>query len=581
MKNSYIQKCNELLSNNKKAVILGCVFVVLQALVSIASSIFGAYYGIDVALVSKSVDKLILASVVILTLGILDTILFHLMYRRGIKVCKILGVDIREKVFNKAIYLDMDYHNHHASGAILNTIDYDVDLFSNGVTWTLPMLLRSIARIIVCFLIVTILNPKLSIILWIIAPIFGAISYFASKKMSVIHEKRRRINKQRIAYINEGIMGVKTIKSLNLEENAKEEFAVFNKKYLVYRMQQMCFMQVFWRAFDIAFYGALAALFIMSYKLSVSYGELYLYYTLFRLCLNAITDLSNNVDSFLESVVSTNKVYSLLKYEPLIKDKEITLDKNDDLKGDIEFKNIKFTYPKGETVLNEFNLTIPSKTKVAIVGKTGSGKSTIASLMYRFYEPNEGKILIDGIDYTDYKIQYLHNQIGFILQEPFLFDDTILNNVKYGKQDASIEEVIEACKTVGADEFISKLKDGYDTNIGEGGIILSIGQKQLLSFARLVLSNPNIVILDEATSNIDSHTEKIIQKNIDTLFKDKTCLYIAHRLSTIKNVDKIIYLDKGKIIEEGSHNELMKLNGKYATLYNNQFVESSLKKILE
>ena len=226
-------------------------------------------------------------------------------------------------------------------------------------------------------------------------------------------------------------------------------------------------------------------------------------------------------------------------------------------------------------------MKIPNKTKVAIVGKTGSGKSTIASLLFRFYEPNEGKIIIDGIDYTNYKIQYLHDQIGFILQEPLLFDDTILNNVKYGKKDANDSEVIEACKVVGADEFISKLKDGYYTNIGEGGILLSVGQKQLLSFARLVLSNPNIIILDEATSNIDSHTEQIIQKNIDELFKDKTCVYIAHRLSTIRNVDKIIYLDKGKIVEEGNHEQLMKLNGKYATLYNNQFVESNLKKILE
>ena len=249
--------------------------------------------------------------------------------------------------------------------------------------------------------------------------------------------------------------------------------------------------------------------------------------------------------------------------------------------GDIKFKNITFKYPKGEEVLKNFNLEISPNKKVAIVGKTGSGKSTIASLLYRFYEPTKGQITIDGIDYTNLSIEYIHSQIGFILQEPMLFDDTIYANLRYAKPEATDEDIEKACKLVGADEFIRLQKEGYNTKIGESGISLSNGQKQLLAFARVILKDPPIIILDEATANIDSQTENLIQQNIDKAFKNKTCLFIAHRLSTIRNVDTILYLKNGKILEQGSHQELMKLNGRYAELYNNQFAIKNLEKYLE
>lgn len=579
--NKYILNCKELLGKHKKTIYLCIILIIIQTIVNLSSSMFSALYGINVALASKNLSKILISVIISFLLTIISISLFHYMYQISIKALKEIAKETKKKVFNNAIELDVNYHNHHASGGILNTIDYDVDLFCNNVGWTIEMICRHVLRIVLIFLLITILNIRLSLILWIIAPTFAIFVFITSKKQSKIHDKRREVNKKRISYINEGITGVKTIKSLNLEDNANKEFKIFNKTYFKYRMIGLSLNQATWRIFDIAFYGALALLFINSYKLSVSYGELYLYYNLFRMCLGSITELSSQIDAFSEEIVSIEKVHNLIHQKSLVKDKEITINKNDNLEGNISFKNITFKYPGGETVLTNFNLDIPSKTKVAIVGKTGSGKSTIASLLFRFYEPSKGTITIDNMDYTDLKLSYLHKQMGFILQEPLLFDDTILNNIKYGKLDASKEEVINACKLVGAHDFIIKQKDGYDTNIGEGGIILSMGQKQLLAFARVVLSNPSIIILDEATSNIDSQSEALIQRNIDTLFKDKTCLFIAHRLSTIKNVDNIIYLDKGKIIESGNHNQLLELNGKYATLYNNQFIESNIKKMLE
>jgi ATP-binding cassette subfamily B protein len=286
--------------------------------------------------------------------------------------------------------------------------------------------------------------------------------------------------------------------------------------------------------------------------------------------------IADNYEAFSEVLVSAIKIDKMLSLEPLVKDREDINMNPSKLKGKIEFSNLTFKYPKGEQVLTDFNLKINPKTKIALVGRTGSGKSTIASLIYRFYEPTKGQILFDNKDYLDLPQSYIRSNIGFILQEALLFDDSIINNIRYGKQDATLEEVEEVCKKIGLDEFILKMPQKYDTKVGEGGLLLSNGQKQLIAFARVLLKNPDIVILDEATSSIDSKTEQLIQNCINNQFKDKTCIFIAHRLSTIKDVDNIIYLDKGAIIEQGNHQALMEKKGKYYKLYTNQFYNKIL-----
>lgn len=578
---SYYHKCKYLLGKDAKRVVWCCAFGIISMLFSLANSIFAAYYGINKALMSGSFDKIVLATVVIGTLGMLSTLTFHVTYRLCLRIVKSVAIELRQRVFRKTIYLDTEYYNTHASGAMLNTIIYDVATFADGMTWSFQWICKLIVKILLSFTIVTFINFRLSLILWVIAPIVVVLSIFIFRKVGKQYDKRRTIVRKRLGFINEGIMGVKTVKSLNLEDDEDRTFKKFNREYGWANFKISIMNDSFWRMFDVFVYAGLALLFLNSYKLSISYGELFLYYQLFKDALYSVGHLAGEFDYFTEVAVSAGKIYNMLTYDPLIKDKEVTINKKDDLIGDIKFNNVTFKYPKGETVLKDFNFEIKPKQRVAIVGKTGSGKSTIASLLYRFYEPTGGNLTIDGIDYTDMKIQYIHEQIGFILQEPMLFDDTIYENLKYAKSDATEEEIYNAAKMVGAHEFIANLKDGYQTRIGESGILLSNGQKQLLAFARVILKDPSIVILDEATANIDSQTEYLIQKNIDEVFSGKTCLFIAHRLSTIQNCDKIVYLEKGKILEEGSHDELMELNGKYATLYKNQFIRRQLGELIE
>jgi ATP-binding cassette subfamily B protein len=245
----------------------------------------------------------------------------------------------------------------------------------------------------------------------------------------------------------------------------------------------------------------------------------------------------------------------------------------EDIKGDITFKNVSFSYKEGEEVLENFNLEVKRGESIALVGETGSGKSTIVNLLCRFYEPVEGQILIDGVDYRERSQLWLQSNIGYVLQTPHLFSGTIRDNIRYGRLDATDEEIIEAAKLVNAHDFIMKMEDGYDSEVGEGGSMLSTGEKQLISFARAILADPKILVLDEATSSIDTETEQMIQYAINKLLEGRTSFIIAHRLSTIRSADRILVIKDGQMIEEGNHRELMRQGGYYYRLYTNQFRE--------
>jgi ATP-binding cassette subfamily B protein len=249
------------------------------------------------------------------------------------------------------------------------------------------------------------------------------------------------------------------------------------------------------------------------------------------------------------------------------------------LKGDVEFRDVSFFYKDNETILNKFNLKVKAGQSVALVGHTGSGKTTLINLLARFYEPQEGSILIDGKDYRERSIHWLHKRLGYVLQNPHLFSTTVMENIRYGNLDATDEQVIYAAKMVGVDSFVSKLDLGYQTYVGEGGNLLSVGQKQLISFARAVLADPRILILDEATSSIDSESEQVIQEATEKLLSDRTSFIVAHRLSTIVNSDLIVMLEMGEIIEMGSHEELLSKRGAYFELYRNQFFKEKEKEL--
>ena len=253
----------------------------------------------------------------------------------------------------------------------------------------------------------------------------------------------------------------------------------------------------------------------------------------------------------------------------------------EEINGDVEFRDVSFWYKEGEPVLEHFSLKVKKGENIALVGETGGGKSTIVNLVCRFYEPQKGEILIDGVDVRQRSQLWLQSSLGYVLQTPHLFSGSIRENIRYGRLDATDEEVEAAARLVGADEFISRLENGYDTDAGEGGGLMSTGQKQLISFARAIIADPKIFVLDEATSSIDTETEQKIQAAVDKLLKNRTSFIIAHRLSTIRNADRILVIDAGKIIEQGSHSELMARRGRYYELYMNQFRKDKLTRSIE
>jgi len=562
--------------NFKRIYIMASIF----ALAEIAILFIFSYFGVDKAFKENDITLFIVVICVIILVQLTSNVTFAIAFKNGNKLTRKVNTDVREKLFKKAMDLDKEYHNNHATGATINTLVGDVEIIGEGFFWPSFWLVINSVTILSCFTICLIVNAKLSLILLVCAPIVFIITKKTFKKLNAIDDKRREARKKRLSHINDGMMGIKTIKALNLEKDNCKEYDILSRNFLKWDLRKHYLAQGIWRTIDLIIAMSIGVLFYLSYNeytnLLISYGELYLFFILFERCLGSVCAFADNFDAFSEVLVSAEKIDKMLTLTPLVKDRE-NIDMNPSkLGGKIEFNNITFKYPKGEQVLTDFNLIVEPKTKVALVGRTGSGKSTIASLVYRFYEPTGGKILFDDKDYLDLPQSFIRNSIGFILQDAMLFDDTIINNIRYGKQEASEDEVREVCFRIGLDEFIEKMPNKYETRVGEGGLLLSNGQKQLIAFARVLLKNPEIIILDEATSSIDSKTEQLIQKCINEQFKDKTCIFIAHRLSTIKDVDKIIYLDKGTIVEKGNHFELMEKKGKYYKLYTNQFYSKML-----
>ena len=326
--------------------------------------------------------------------------------------------------------------------------------------------------------------------------------------------------------------------------------------------------------------------------LVISVSVLYLFISYTTMFFDPIMQIARILANLQQAQASAERIMDLIETEPEIKDSEEVIEKYgtllspkrenwEKLIGEIEFKNVNFQYIENELILKDFSLKIPAGTSVALVGSTGSGKSTIVNLICRFYEPTSGQILIDGKDYKERSIGWLHENLGYVLQTPHLFNGTIKENIKYGKLEATDEEVYAAAKAVSADEFINEFEQKYDTNVGEGGSKLSLGQRQLISFARAILADPRILILDEATSSIDTKTEYNIQEVINKLLQGRTSFIVAHRLSTIINADLILVIKDGCILEKGTHQELLKLKGEYYNLYKNQFINEQIDKSKE
>lgn len=519
---------------------------------------------------------------------ILSGLFCYLFLHQAGKIEMEYGYSIRKKCFDKLMNLSFSYYDVTPSGWIVARVSNDVARLAEIVSWSFLDVCYGMVKMLAIAIVMLVINTKLAMIIIIIMPFILLTSIYFQNKILKHSRAIRKVNSKITNDYNEGITGAKTTKTLNLEHQNFEEFKQDTINMKDASIKSGIITSIYMPS--IVAFSALCSALIMYFggnaviMKTIEFGTLVMFVQYITEFFDPIRQLARIISDLQMAQAAGERVLSLLDTNSDIQDSEEVIAKYGDImhpikenyetiEGNISFKNVKFYYNPNEIILDNFNLDVQSKQTIALVGETGSGKSTIINLLCRFYEPVEGSIEIDGVDYRKRSIGWLHENIGYVLQAPHLFNGSILDNILYGNSNATIEDVKEVCHMLHADSFIEKMEKGYDSEVGEQGNLLSTGQKQLISFARALVRKPKIFVLDEATSSIDTQTEAIIQFAIDNIMKQHTCFIVAHRLSTIVNADRILVISKGKIIESGNHHELMKLHGQYYRLYTNQFNE--------
>jgi len=518
----------------------------------------------------------------LLGLGLILSLSVFMFINFAGRIQEYVMYDIRQDLFRRLQELSFSFYDKSAAGWLMSRISSDTIKVTELLSWAFVECLWGFGMIVFCLTAMFIYNWKLALIVMFTIPVLLIVSFKIRQLILYYSRKSRRFNSEITASFNEHISGVEVNKSTVQEDRASEEFESLSEK-----MRASSFKSEFYSALYqplVIFGGSVAAALVLYYGGSmaikmppeITVGVLAAFFAYATLIYEPILDISRFYSQAQGSLSAGERIFSLLDTVPTIVDRKDAGDFSD-IEGDIEFVNVTFRYEEGKTVFSELELKINAGTSVALVGETGGGKSTIINLICRFYEPTEGAVRIDGIDYREMTTKSLRSRIGVVLQTPHLFSGTIKDNIKYGRTDATDEEVIESLRLIGADEFIERL----DEEAGEGGERLSLGEKQLLSFARAVLSDPKIFIMDEATSSVDTLTEARIQEGIQEIMKNRTSVIIAHRLSTIKKCNRILVIKKGKIEEDGSHSELMHRKGHYYSLYTRQLREQREREIFE
>lgn len=537
---------------------------------------------------AKGIEKFAVAYGFMLLTQALAVIFF---IRNAMRVELNVAKAIRRALFVHLQKLSFSYYNTTPVGYMMARVMSDTGRIGQMVSWGLIDMLWAVIYVFGVFIAMLLLNVKLALLVMSIIPVIALITMYFQKKILNINRKIRKINSRMTGAFNEGITGARTSKTLVIEDKNLKEFSGITGRYYDYTLKATILNAVFIPI--VLTFSTMAVCFVLvsggnlAIKDPLFFGTFSAFITYAISIFEPIQQIARVFADFVSTQANIERVTGLLDTKPQITDTAEVVEKYGDnfnpkkenwehLKGDIEFKEVSFKYPDGdEYILENFNLKIPAGTTVAIVGETGAGKSTLVNLACRFFEPTQGQILIDGRDYRERSQLWLHNNIGYVLQSPHLFSGTIRENIKYGKFDATDEELEAAIRVVAADGIISNMENGLDTNIGEGGDRLSTGEKQLISFARAIIADPRIFVLDEATSSIDTRTEQLIQEAIMHILKNRTSFLIAHRLSTIKKADLILVVKTGKIIENGTHQELLRQKGYYHSLYLKQFEEET------
>lgn len=552
-------------------------------------------YAIDHFIVPDTLDGIYTFAFVYISMIVMQTISVYWSVHAATTIEMCVGKDLKWAQFEHLQTLSFSYYNTTPVGYIHARVMSDTLKIAGVAAWGLVDMFWAFLYVVSVFVVMFVLNARLAVILLVIVPCIAVITVVFQNKILHWNRRVRRINSQITSAYNEGITGVKTSKTMGIESDNEEAF--FERTSDMYRSAGKAAKLNAVYIPTILLFGSAAAAFVLyrgGYMVQqdlIKLGTLSVFISYAVVIFEPIQQLARLLADLISCQANIERVMDLLEQTPDVTDRPDIIEKYGDnfhpkkenwekIQGDIVFEDVSFMYPDGkEYVLEHFNLHIPAGMNVAIVGETGAGKSTLVNLVGRFFEPTKGRILIDGVDYRERSQLWLHSQIGYVLQNPHLFSGTVRENIRYGRLDASDEEVEAVARSVSADEVVMKLKDGYDSDVGESGGRLSVGEKQLISFARAILAEPAIFVLDEATSSIDTVSEQLIQEATDKLLRGHTSFVIAHRLSTIRKADLILVVKDGKIIEQGTHKELLSEKGYYHDLYNKQFEEESARKV--
>jgi ATP-binding cassette subfamily B protein len=500
-------------------------------------------------------------------------LVFLFIYLAGV-LGERIQYDLRKMLFNHLQELSLSYYSQNAVGRLMARVTSDTGRVADLMTWGLLDSTWAATNIITSVVFMLIINWQLALIVMVILPILMVIAVQFRKRILVEFRNSRRANSKITGAYNENIQGVRVVKALGREDENTREFQVLTGNMYRASYRAAWLSALFLPVVQITSAVALGAIVwyggIQSGIGLLTVGGIHAFVSYLTFMMWPIQDLARVYAEMQHSVASAERIFKLVDTPPEVHNKLESITATT-LLGEIEFDHVHFYYEDRKPVLTDFTLKVKPGETIALVGPTGGGKSTIVNLLCRFYEPTEGQIRINGHDYTDYTLQSIHSRIGIVLQTPHLFSGTVRENIRYGRLEASDLDVEEAAKVAGAHDFILTLPKGYEENVGEGGNLLSVGQKQLISLGRAVLARPELFIMDEATSSVDTLTEALIQKGMDALMEGRTSFVIAHRLSTIKRADRIVVIEAGKIAEMGTHAELLRQRGHYYRLYTQQF----------
>ena len=583
-----IEKDEEIVRRSKREIIIRLIaylkpykaksmIVILLMILVMLCNVVNPYLlqqAIDVYVVNKDINGILLIGGILLVINIFAWIASKIRWTMISKITNNILVNIRHELYEHIQKLSFDFFDNRPVGKILARVVGDVNALKNLFNQSIQTLIPELLSLVCVAMAMFILNVKLAMACIILLPFLTIAMFYieihSRKRWEVFRNKRSNLN----GFTHEDFSGIKVVQAFANEKNTEKNFRKMVKEQKEAFLNAVRLNDCFWPLVELSWGIGTLIVFAVGYRLILSgeiqVGKLIAFSMYTGMFWRPIMNLSSFYNTLITNFAAADRIFDILDQDPDIENIG-EAPKMSRIDGKVEFRNIDFSYNVGGKVLNNINFKVNSGDRIALVGATGSGKTTIISLLSRFYDPTNGEILVDGKNIKDVDLYSYRSQMGIMLQDTFLFSSTIMENIRYGRLDATDEEVINAAKAVNAHEFIMKLENGYDTEVNERGSRLSLGQRQLVSFARALLANPRILILDEATSNIDTQTEMLVQKGIEKLIKGRTSFVIAHRLSTIRDCDKILVISDGEIIEAGTHDELLRNKGMYYDLYSAQY----------